>query len=138
MQHGTKQQFADRLNELLDDSGVPRKFGGRQGIVGKMFGVGQKGARKWLEGEGLPKLETCIEMATRFGVHLEWLMTGRGEKWIAGHAPENPIDLLTDEARQEVLEYLEFKGTKVLDGDRAARYMRWVEHMRRNPPGKKP
>lgn len=37
-----------------------------------------------------------------------------------------------------VIDFLEFKGTKVLEGDRAARYMKWVAHMRRNPPGKKP
>lgn len=138
MQQGTKQEFAERLNELLDDAGVPRKFDGRQGTLGKMFNVSQKGARKWLEGEGLPKLETCIEIAKRFGVYTEWLMSGRGEKWISGHAPENPLDILPDDARQEVIDFLEFKGTKVLEGDRAARYMKWVAHMRRNPPGKKP
>ncbi len=134
MQQGTKQGFAERLNELLDEAGAPRKFEGRQVALAGMFGVSQKGARKWLEAEGLPKFETCIEIAKRFGVHTEWLVTGRGEKWIAGRPPENPIDALPSGARQEVLDFLEFKGTKVLDREHSPSYFKLIERMRRNPP----
>ncbi len=139
MQQGTKKSaFSARLNELLDEAGVPNKFEGRQVVVGKMFGVTQKGARKWLEGEGLPTLEKCIEIAERFGVHTEWLLSGRGPKWISGSPPENLIDILPEEARQETLSFLEFKGTKVLEGERLMRYLAWVDRMKRNPPPKNP
>ena len=42
---------------LLPDQDVPvGGVKGRQGFVGKLFGVSQKGARKWLESEGLPEM----------------------------------------------------------------------------------
>ena len=76
-----KKEFSKRLHIALESSGV--NGGGRhrpytQESVGKMFGVGQKGARKWLKGEGLPKMEQCIAIARKLDVALEWLMTGRG------------------------------------------------------------
>lgn len=76
----TKREFSARLNEICDDAGIPPKGKNRQTILGKKFGVSQKGARKWLEGESLPTLEKCIELSARFQVHIEWLLTGRGPK----------------------------------------------------------
>jgi SOS-response transcriptional repressor LexA len=72
--------FAERLNEALDDAGVPPKGHGRQGLVGKMFGMSQKGARKWLEGESLPDTRRIPQIAERLGVRGEWLLTGLGPK----------------------------------------------------------
>ena len=76
-----KEAFTKRLNLALDrsDLGVPAKGKGRQTYVGKLFHVGQKAARKWLEGDGFPKLEQCIYIAKETKVSFEWLMTGRGE-----------------------------------------------------------
>lgn len=76
--------FAARLNEAIDSSGlrVPLKGRGRQQAVGDLFGVSQKGARKWLEAEGFPTLEKAVEIARRLDVSIEWLLTGRGEKRI--------------------------------------------------------
>jgi transcriptional regulator with XRE-family HTH domain len=76
-----KKAFADRLNSALDLAlqDVPPKGGGRQNFVGLVFGVSQKGARKWLEGEGFPKLEQVLNIAKRLNVSVEWLLTGRGE-----------------------------------------------------------
>jgi hypothetical protein len=71
-------QFSARLNTLADEAQIPQR--GRQRILGGMFGSGQKGARRWLIGNGFPQLQKCIEMSMHFGVHLEWLMTGRGPK----------------------------------------------------------
>ncbi len=73
-------EFAQRLNQALDEcpDAVPRI--GRQRIVGKMFGVDQKGARKWLLGLGYPTLEKSIEIAERLNVATEWLLSGRGSK----------------------------------------------------------
>ena len=75
-----KEGFANRLNEALTDSAYPVKGENRQAIVGKIFGVTQKAARKWLEGEGMPTLERCIFIAKQLEVQFEWLMTGRGTK----------------------------------------------------------
>jgi transcriptional regulator with XRE-family HTH domain len=133
MNHGTKSAFSSRLNEALDDAGVPPKFDGRQVAVAKMFGVSQKGARKWLEGEGLPTLEKCIEIATRLNVHVEWLATGRGPK----REGESALDALPAQDKQETFDFIEFKLTKAYSGETLARYLLWLDHMRRNPPGGK-
>jgi transcriptional regulator with XRE-family HTH domain len=76
-----KKEFSKRLHIALESSGA--SGGGRhrpytQESVGKMFGVSQKGARKWLKGEGFPKTEQCIAIAKKLDVALEWLMTGKG------------------------------------------------------------
>lgn len=42
-----------------------------------MFGVSQKGARKWLEAESIPDTKRIPQMAARLGVSAEWLLTGR-------------------------------------------------------------
>lgn len=43
-----------------------------------MFQVSQKGARKWLEGEAIPRTHRLETMARRIGVRGEWLLTGQG------------------------------------------------------------
>lgn len=75
-----KQAFARRLNEALDDARFPPKGAGRQVAAGERYGVSQKGAGKWLEGDGMPETTKAIEIATDLGVSFEWLMTGRGDK----------------------------------------------------------
>lgn len=44
-----------------------------------MFGVSQKGARKWLEAEAIPDTKRIPQIADRLGVTAEWLLTGRGD-----------------------------------------------------------
>lgn len=82
-----KIAFAHRLNELCDDNKVPPKGKARQTTLAKFFRVSQKGARKWLEGEGFPSTEKAIEIARWGGVYFDWLMTGRFPKKI----PQQPI-----------------------------------------------
>lgn len=72
--------FAKRLNEVLDDHQIAEKGEGRQMAVSKAFGLTPKGVRKWLEGEGVPELTRVVEIAIKYGVCVEWLLTGRGEK----------------------------------------------------------
>lgn len=75
-----KTAFSERLNLALESSlpNVPPKGQGRQYFVAKIFGVSQPAARKWLEGEGFPKLEQCIYIAKKLNLGIEWLVTGRG------------------------------------------------------------
>lgn len=134
MQQDTEKiAFAHRLNEALSEAGVPAKFEGRQVVVAQMFGVTQKGARKWLEGEGMPTLEKSIEIAKRLGVAIEWLLTGRGARRVEGPEIE-PIEQLPPDARQQVLDFMEFQATKALDPSKLTDYLRWLDHMRNHPP----
>ncbi|MBF0587655.1 MAG: helix-turn-helix transcriptional regulator [Magnetococcales bacterium] len=71
-----KVNFARRLNEVLDINGFPSKGQGRQVELARVMKVSQKGARKWLEGVGLPAAETLFNLAERFGVTVGWLLAG--------------------------------------------------------------
>lgn len=73
-----EKRFSERLNKALDEIGVPPKGKGRQTTVAKMFGVSQKGARKWLEAEGMPEPKRLEQIAKKCGVNIEWLWGGRG------------------------------------------------------------
>lgn len=78
-----KLEFAQRLNKLCDDKGVPPKGQNRQKTLGDLFGVSQKGARKWLEAESMPKRTQLIAIAKWAGVYVEWLESGRGPQYLA-------------------------------------------------------
>lgn len=75
-----KAAFAARLNAICDDNNIPPKGKGRQTSLSKMFKLSQNAVLKWLEGEGYPSLDMAQQIATWSGVHLEWLLTGRGPK----------------------------------------------------------
>ncbi len=74
--------FAARFNQALDELPAgqrpPRKGAGRQSFVARMFHISQKGARKWLEGEAMPRLSRIPQIAGKCGVNGEWLLTGQG------------------------------------------------------------
>lgn len=129
-----KGSFAGRLNELCDDHGLPPKGKGRQVDVARMFDVSQKGARKWLEGEGLPTLEKTIEIAQRFGVQTEWLLTGRGDKFIT-ETGDGLLGSLPPDVRIETANYIGYRISDMFTGDKLARYMRWLDSMKKHPPG---
>lgn len=99
-----RDPFGDRLNALLDSEGFPAKGSGRQVLLGKAMGVSQKAARKWLEGEGRPQMQTSERIARRFHGRLEFLLTGRGP--MRGGTAGVDADLLADvvEAAQKELE----------------------------------
>lgn len=69
--------FSKRLHQICDKKSIPRH--GRQTELGRIFGVSQKGARKWLEAESWPRWETLIQITEWGNVNIEWLMTGRDE-----------------------------------------------------------
>ena len=94
-----RRAFAKRLNDICDAMDVPPKGKNRQAELARIMGVSQKGARKWLEGEGLPTLEKCIALARWAGVGTEWLLTGRG--------PMEPKSLRVDQYSSRVLTAME-------------------------------
>lgn len=80
-----KQAFADRLNEALDAEEFPPKGAGRQTALGKLMGISQNGARKWLEGDGMPTQANMFELCDKLSVSTEWLQTGRGRMRLPGY-----------------------------------------------------
>ncbi len=92
------EAFSERLNLVLDESGVPPKGSGRQLAIAKRFDVSQKGARRWLEGESFPEMHRAIAIAGAYDVCVEWLLTGSGPKHPG--APTDPDNPLSDVARR--------------------------------------
>lgn len=72
--------FSRRLNETLDDAGFPAKGAGRQSELATRYGVSQKGARKWLEAEGIPTMTRLGQIASDFDRDVTWLLTGKEAK----------------------------------------------------------
>ena len=75
-----KQNFSDRLNEALDDAGVPLKGMGRQSNLVRMLGISHRVAKKWLDGDEFPPTSKMVKLATELGVRSNWLFSGQGEK----------------------------------------------------------
>lgn len=77
-----KQGFSDRLNAVLDAAGVVKIGEGRQGVLKNLFKVSDKGARKWIQGESIPKYERILQIVEKYkqtGVTVEWLLSGKPE-----------------------------------------------------------
>lgn len=70
--------FAIRLNGELDKRGWPPKGQGRQSKLGTFVGVSAKGARRWLEGEGLPSPDKMDLLVEKLGCSYEYLARGGG------------------------------------------------------------
>lgn len=82
----TRAGFSFRLNQALDEAGLPPKHHGRQVEAAKLFGVSQNAVRKWLEGEVIPELDRLPEIVKKINslvprekpVSELWLAFGRG------------------------------------------------------------
>lgn len=88
--------FARRLNEILDDIGVPQR--GRLVTLARRFHVTHPSAKKWLDGQGYPDTDRLIELAVWGKTSLDWLLTGRGQK--------HPQDLEAPQEFQDTVELL--------------------------------
>jgi transcriptional regulator with XRE-family HTH domain len=122
--------FAARLNEVCTDKQLPLERG-RQTELAAIFGVSPNAARKWLRGDGLPELSVAIKIAKWAGVHVEWLLSGRGPKRIGVDAKSlvlgEVIQELPEADRQQALDFVRYKversSSVVFTGDKLARYM---------------
>ena len=90
--------FSQRMNEICDDMQVPER--GRQSALGQTFGVSQKGARKWLEGEAFPRWEHLVAITEWANVTVDWLVGGRGPKRLESLYPSESIARTVDVMRQ--------------------------------------
>ena len=72
------EEFAKRLNIVLDAAGVSRKGLGRQTEVAGSMRMSVRGARRWIEGEAYPSPEKLVELAKRYHTTVDFLLSGRG------------------------------------------------------------
>lgn len=103
-----KQKFASRLNEALDDAGVPQKGLGRQSALVRMLGVSHRVAKKWLVGEEFPATSKMVKIASTLNVRSNWLFSGQGEKFAGERAAiaveETELTRTAGELSQEAFE----------------------------------
>lgn len=76
-----RKKFAARLNDVLDEAGLPKIGQGRQSALGKLLDVAPQQAGRWLKGEDFPKTSQLVKLAQHVGVRSNWLLSGAGEKW---------------------------------------------------------
>ncbi|MBK7492708.1 MAG: helix-turn-helix transcriptional regulator [Nitrosomonas sp.] len=90
-----KIAFSKRLAELCEEKGL--KDRGRQTALRKVCGLKQQSVNKWFNGEAVPEYENSVALCKYFNCHYEWLMTGRGEKYMEPTAIKTERDIETEE-----------------------------------------
>jgi transcriptional regulator with XRE-family HTH domain len=134
--------FADRLNELCDDWGLPTH--GRQTHLGAKYHVTPNTARKWLLGLGFPEMELCIQIANDAGVNIRWLLQGEGLKKgekadPAAEMLKEAIEEMPDQMRQASFDFIGYQLNKA-DGfiapGKLASYMKLLERLKGAPRNK--
>jgi transcriptional regulator with XRE-family HTH domain len=118
--------FASRLSELCDEKDLPRERG-RQTALAEAMGVTPNAARKWLLGEGLPKLEQCVTLANWGQVNVLWLIQGVGPKnstYIDTKmlVLDEALHRLPSDAGRQVVEYLRYQVDRYFAAEQRARY----------------
>ena len=93
MSNSEKQKFSARLNEALDDAGVPQKGMGRQSALVRMLGVSHRVAKKWLDGEEFPPTSKMVKIASQLKVRSNWLFSGQGDKVATETGDATPVQI---------------------------------------------
>lgn len=99
------ENIGDRLDGLMQAHPLYRGRG--QSALARNTGVPQPTINRILGNKSVPEMATVVKLAEAFGITCEWLLTGRGPKFIAdiGSATQNvsiPHSGLPEEsARQE-------------------------------------
>lgn len=74
------EEFAARLNEVLDAMGVPGIKNGRAVWLARKYEVSKPTASGWIGGHYLPIPDRVRSMAAAGGVSFDWLYFGKGDK----------------------------------------------------------
>lgn len=94
--------FAVRLQDAFDsanDSAIARQIGTTQATV-----------REYTGGRRLPIPEILLHISRRKGVSIDWLLTGRGTKWLTP-----PNDLFDAEEEREIRELAKASGRSFME-----------------------
>ena len=84
---------------LAERLAASRKAGGyTQSEIAEKLGVSFQAVRLWERGETLPELDKLVELASLFGISLDWLIAGREEERILPEFEELLSDRLFEES----------------------------------------
>ena len=79
-----KEEFAKRLQQSMDLQNYPTR--GRARVLSKEFGISDKAASKWLNGEAIPETSKLPILAKFLGTTSEWLLSGDNLKFECNNA----------------------------------------------------
>lgn len=131
------EEFAARLREICRDMGLPADRG-LQTRLAEQFRVSPNAARKWVQGLGMPELETAIEIANWGGVNVIWLLQGKGPKRgdkldTKAIVLNEAMDAIPPDDRQMVLDFMRYKIERadgIIAGERMARYLTMIDNFK--------
>jgi len=86
-------EYAKRFRDLWKETEEAPKT---QKELAKWLGYAQPTISDWLNGEKLPSMETAIKIAAKFGCCVEYLITGKGEKYPGVSAKNQPINEINE------------------------------------------
>jgi len=107
-----KAAFAARLNQALDEIGIPPKNEGRQKAAAELFELSQKGVRKWLEGEGLPETHKVPGIVAKINAYRPSLPPLRSEWLLFGEGAMRHEPAAIDAEELEMLRFFRASGPK--------------------------
>lgn len=84
-----KEEFAKRLHKSMDLQNYPLR--GRARILSKEFGISDKAASKWLNGEAIPETSKIPLLANFLNISSEWLLSGKKGEEISLNKDINDI-----------------------------------------------
>jgi len=102
--------FGKRVQEVLDEAGVNRSEAMRK------LGVAYTTLTKWIQGPNTPNVANLIPLAQLGGVHIQWLITGEGPKYV-DEARNRDASKAELERRQRYAEAVERYLASDLAGD---------------------
>ena len=108
-----RQQFVERLIDIVELLRYP--FHGRQTALALRYKLKQPSVRKWFTGEAMPSYEIAIDLCKRALVSYEWLMTGRGEKYVLPSEMLDPQLLANMKVMQQMTPYQLTQVTRIID-----------------------
>lgn len=76
-----REKFAARLNQALDEAGLPSTGQRRQVALARVLDVSVEHVGRWLGGEDFPQTSQLVRLAQYLGVRSNWLLSGVGERY---------------------------------------------------------
>lgn len=108
-----RQQFVDRLTNIVELLKYPAH--GRQTALALRYKLKQPSVRKWFTGEAMPHYEIAADLCKRALVSYEWLMTGRGDKYMLQPEMLDPQILAAVKIMQQMSPYQVNQVVKIMD-----------------------
>lgn len=108
-----KAKFIERLIVVCDVLCYdPKK---RQTQLANKYGIKQPSTRKWFTGESMPSYEIATDLCRRSKVAYEWLMTGRGQKFVDLSMDLSPAIAHVAQAMENMTPWQQGQVVKIVD-----------------------